>query len=200
MASLRCSSCHRDVAEGQVVCPSCGFLADPVAHDFAGAAGGAPADSESVTVVGLAALETDGDMVCDHAAARVGAVLCPTCTQPLGSDDVLEVHGVQRPTTPYAVVRLPQGVEVVVTTDKPLQVGRADGPLAGYLASTPSVSRRHATISVTDSGAVTVIDQGSTNGTFVNGRRCLATGATEVPNGAEVSFGSSYPVTVVVVR
>src|SRR5580692_2671524 len=51
-----------------------------------------------------------------------------------------------------------------------------------------TVSRRHAIIR-RDSGGYSIADQGSTNGTFVNGRRIKR--ATSINPGDEISFGAA---------
>jgi pSer/pThr/pTyr-binding forkhead associated (FHA) protein len=53
------------------------------------------------------------------------------------------------------------------------------------------VSRRHARITVRDDAA-TVEDLGSTNGTFVNGKRL--TGAVKLSAGMTVTFGSTEAI------
>ena len=67
----------------------------------------------------------------------------------------------------------------------PLVIGRA--PECGVVLGDTNVSRRHAQVALHD-GAVVVTDLGSTNGTFVNGRR--VTRATVRP-GDELSIGTS---------
>jgi pSer/pThr/pTyr-binding forkhead associated (FHA) protein len=98
------------------------------------------------------------------------------------------------------VVRLPDNSELVLVPGQAIEVGRDDGPLVALLADTTTVSRRHATLALTPTGVVTVVDHTSTNGTFVNGGRCPPSGPVEVPSGAEVAFSRGFPVTVEVVR
>jgi pSer/pThr/pTyr-binding forkhead associated (FHA) protein len=66
-------------------------------------------------------------------------------------------------------------------------VGREN---ADILLIDNTVSRRHATITVDESGAF-VNDQGSTNGTIVDGARLEAGQARELIDGCEVVFGSA---------
>ena len=76
--------------------------------------------------------------------------------------------------------RIPLGAE-------PLTIGReARGP--GTLDSDPELSRRHATISEID-GRVVVEDLGSTNGTFVKGRRITA--PTVIEAGEAIRVGTT---------
>ena len=65
-------------------------------------------------------------------------------------------------------------------------VGREVG-LGLSLAGETTVSRRHARL-VRAGGAVTLVDEGSTNGTFVNGQR--VSGSADLHPGDSVQFGS----------
>ena len=54
-----------------------------------------------------------------------------------------------------------------------------------------TVSRRHAVISVDPAGAAWVMDLGSTNGTFVNGRRILIQTPVSIGDGSRIQLGSA---------
>jgi pSer/pThr/pTyr-binding forkhead associated (FHA) protein len=73
---------------------------------------------------------------------------------------------------PTGNVDVPAGTSVVLWRDP------AQSLVAAAFAQYDNVSRRHATVMVDDSGRAVIRDEGSTNGTFVNGDR--------VPPGAEV--------------
>jgi diguanylate cyclase (GGDEF)-like protein len=60
-----------------------------------------------------------------------------------------------------------------------------------------TVSRRHATVRMDARGQVTLSDEGSTNGTFVNGRRLEAGHPTTIEEGDRVQFGSGVLVKLV---
>lgn len=66
-------------------------------------------------------------------------------------------------------------------------------PAAGVLIDHPSVSRRHASLSVGAGGAV-LRDLGSRNGTFLNGRR--VEGPVKIDSGAVIGLG---PITLTLV-
>jgi pSer/pThr/pTyr-binding forkhead associated (FHA) protein len=70
---------------------------------------------------------------------------------------------------------------------EPLVLGRGESG-AGTLGDDAELSRRHATISLSD-GAVVVEDHGSTNGTEVNGRQISE--PTPVSSGDSIAVGSS---------
>ncbi len=81
--------------------------------------------------------------------------------------------------------------EVIPLPQRGLRIGRtADNDLS---LPEPEVSRRHAVLEpvVQDDGAVTVLlhDKGSTNGTFVNGRRVEANATLKLENGDVVRVG-----------
>jgi hypothetical protein len=79
---------------------------------------------------------------------------------------------------------LPDGATMAITHDA-LVIGRA--PECSIVLSDTNVSRRHAQVALHD-GSVVVTDLGSTNGTFLNGRR--VTRATVRP-GDELMIGTS---------
>jgi hypothetical protein len=76
--------------------------------------------------------------------------------------------------------------EFVMLDEGELVVGREDG-LGLSLLGESTVSRRHASV-VRQNGQVVIKDLGSTNGTFVNGRRIDA--ETVVQPGDDVQFGA----------
>ena len=54
-----------------------------------------------------------------------------------------------------------------------------------------TVSRRHAVITMDTAGAAWLTDLGSTNGTFVNGRRIFTQTAVPIGDGSRIQFGSA---------
>ena len=74
-------------------------------------------------------------------------------------------------------------------TAKPLMVGRVGGDdvdqLDYYAVDKPTIGRRHAVIKCRDS-AFWIVDQGSVNGTFVNGQRVA--GERRLRNGDHIKF------------
>jgi Protein of unknown function (DUF3662)/FHA domain len=79
---------------------------------------------------------------------------------------------------------LPDGKALAIGAE-PLVIGRL--PECAVVLGDTNISRRHAQVAL-DDGAVVVTDLGSTNGTFVNGRR--VTRATVRP-GDEITVGTS---------
>ncbi len=83
-----------------------------------------------------------------------------------------------------------------------LRVGTEDTTLGRSAENTfplqdMTVSRRHATVRMDARGLVTLTDVGSTNGTFVNGRRLEAGHPTAVEEGDRIQFGSGVLVKLV---
>lgn len=70
------------------------------------------------------------------------------------------------------------------------QLGGA--PPADLVVDVPTVSTKHATLTVSDDGKVQVTDLGSTNGTTVGGKKIVPQQPQELPIGAEVSFGDDH--------
>ena len=69
-------------------------------------------------------------------------------------------------------------------------IGREVGPFTDELAGHPTVSRRHATLRITSSGRLHVVDHGSSNGTFKNDRRIEPNIPVELDDGDTVSFST----------
>ena len=68
---------------------------------------------------------------------------------------------------PAGNVEVPAGTSVLLGRDP------AESLVAAAFDGCENVSRRHALITVDDAGRATIRDEGSTNGTFVNGDRLL---------------------------
>ena len=68
-----------------------------------------------------------------------------------------------------------------------MRAGR-DGAACQILLTEPRVSGTHATVKV-EGGQLLVKDEGSNNGTFVNGQRIPAHTWTPIPNGGALRFG-----------
>jgi ribosomal protein L40E len=107
------------------------------------------------------------------------AFMCPHCEAP-NTDHATSCARCQRPLRPQPVLRLafPAG-EVKIAVGERVVLGRDAGqsPTAATFTQYDNVSRRHATVSL-DDGQPRVRDEGSTNGTYVNGER--------IPPGVEV--------------
>ncbi|MFC5754528.1 FHA domain-containing protein [Actinomadura rugatobispora] len=104
------------------------------------------------------------------------AYMCPYCEAVLSNPAAAQCESCLRPLpqqgTPVLRVQFPTG-ELKVSVGQHLVLGRDAGqsPVAGTFTQYDNVSRRHSTVWLDPSGTAWVRDEGSTNGTFVNGER-----------------------------
>src|SRR5215469_10717790 len=131
-------------------------------------------------------------LTCPACAAQVGPtdLICFTCGANLPrvrlaqDEDSLPITVAQNTIPPDAAKRsissavlqisFPAGnVEVPAGTSILLGRDPAESLVAAAFDGCENVSRRHATILVDDAGHAMIRDEGSTNGTFVNGDRLL---------------------------
>ena len=85
---------------------------------------------------------------------------------------------------PAGNVDVPAGTSLVLGRDP------GESLVAAAFASYENVSRRHATITVSDTGHATIQDEYSTNGTFVNGDRVLPGTGVRITDGDRVRLGA----------
>ncbi len=131
-------------------------------------------------------------LTCPACAAKVGPtdLICFTCGANLPkarlaqeSEDSLPVTVAQKTISPELArsisssvlqISFPAGnVEVPAGTSILLGRDPAESLVAAAFDGCENVSRRHAMIMVDDAGHASIRDEGSTNGTFVNGDRLL---------------------------
>jgi len=98
---------------------------------------------------------------CEAVLSNPGAAQCDSCLRPLPQRG-----------TPVLRVHFPTG-ELKISVGQHLVLGRDAGqsPVAQTFTQYDNVSRRHSTVWLDPSGTAWVRDEGSTNGTFVNGER-----------------------------
>jgi pSer/pThr/pTyr-binding forkhead associated (FHA) protein len=102
-----------------------------------------------------------------------------------------------------AVLRLsfPTGnVEVPAGTSLLLGRDPAESLVAAAFSGFENVSRRHATVTMDDSGYATIRDENSTNGTFVNGDRVLPGIAVRLADGDLVRLAGDVTAEVLLPR
>ncbi len=201
MATLTCTApgCSGEFAPGDFICPRCSAprpstsVTRPIDLEPEIATGPqtltepepAPAATATAPVTETAsASETVPEGGCDHADNPPGSVMCLTCFEPL--------RRAEPAAPPVAVVhRLAAPWGTVDLTETHTDVGREVGPWAEELEPFDTISRRHATLRVTTSGRLHVIDHGSTNGTWRNGEKLATHVATELAAGDQVCFSRS---------
>ena len=158
-------------------------------------------------------------LTCPNCAAQVNAddLICFTCGSNLPrmrarDDDAPPANTVmQEYLRPHerarsisaTVLRLsfPTGnVEVPAGTTLLLGRDPAESLVAAAFADFENVSRRHATVTVDDSGRATIRDENSTNGTFVNGDRVLPGIAVRLADGDVVRLAADVSAEVLLPR
>jgi len=196
MAPLTCPHCRAMIRSNkQALCLGCGWEVDqdqlvvmnPVNPSNDNPAVDSTPGGRTVTTL------DDRRLACDHAGSTPGAALCTVCGEPTGTASRLEAHA--RGTVRFAVLELPWG-QRVVHAGEVIDVGREVGPFEHELQAYGTVSRRHATIRMTESEKLLVRDHASTNGTFVNGVRCSSTGEVEVGDRSEIRFSHALRMIV----
>ena len=97
---------------------------------------------------------------------------------------------VLRITFPTGNVDIPAGTSVLLGRDP------AESLVAAAFARFDNVSRRHATVTVSDLGNATIRDEHSTNGTFVNGDRVLPGTEARLADGDRVRLAGDVTAEV----
>lgn len=157
-------------------------------------------------------------LTCPNCAAKVrpADLICFTCGANLprfsGDDDLPAPTTVMQeflrpPTQADAIspavlcLSFPTGnVEVPAGTTLLLGRDPAESLVAAAFADYENVSRRHATVTVDDSGRATIRDENSTNGTFVNGDRVLPGVAVRLADGDVVRLAADVSAEVMLPR
>jgi hypothetical protein len=125
--------------------------------------------------------------------------LCPVCSTPQRPGAKFCSHcgaNIKLParenlaTRPHFVSVTPEGQERIayILNDNEIMIGRTLNN--SFVIEHPSVSKRHARIVIEDND-YSLYDLGSSNGTFVNGKRIKE---TKLQDGCEVRFGRAHYV------
>jgi DNA-directed RNA polymerase subunit RPC12/RpoP len=126
---------------------------------------------------------------CPNCGAQVqdaADVVCVQCRHPLpgptGRRRISQV--VLRIAFPTGNVDVPAGTSVILGRDP------AQSLVAAAFNQYDNVSRRHATVMVDDGGRASIRDEGSTNGTFVNGDRVLPGSEVRLVDGDRIRLAA----------
>ena len=157
-----------------------------------------------------------GNLTCPACSAAVGPadLICYTCganlprPQPAEDDPPVPAtiigHTVRKDSVSHpisaAVLRIafPAGnVDVPAGTSMLLGRDPAESLVAAAFDGCENVSRRHATVTMDDSGHATIRDEHSTNGTFVNDDRVLPGLDVRIVDGDSVRLAADVTGTVV---
>jgi FHA domain/Double zinc ribbon len=199
MATLTCPACAAEVQQDDLICFTCG----------ANLPRRSPADEPATPPTVMqeylkregAPAPAAGPSSCPHCGAEAtepGAVFCAVCREPLPPRAGIISPVVLRLVFPTGNVEVPAGTSLILGRDP------EESLVAAAFASYDNVSRRHATVTVSDTGQATIRDEHSTNGTFVNGDRVLPGTEVRLVDGdsvrlaadvtAEVSLPSQRPL------
>ncbi len=179
MAILTCPNCAVRVQPEDLICFRCG----------ANLPRSASAEEDLPTpTVSQKYLSADYQQACPHCGARVpdrSDLWCLECRAPLPGTG-------QRRISPVVLrIAFPTGnVEIPACTSLLLGRDPAQSLVAAAFAHFDNVSRRHATVTVDDSGRATIRDEGSTNGTFVNDDRAIPGTEVRLVDGDRLRFGA----------
>ena len=163
MAILTCPNCAVRVQPEDLICFRCGAnLPHMDAAD----------DDLPTPTVSQKYMSRDDQSTCPNCGARIedpADLVCLECREPLPGTGGRRISPVVlRIAFPTGNVEVPAGTTLLLGRDP------AQSLVAAAFARFDNVSRRHATVTVDDSGRATIRDEGSTNGTFVNEERLLA--------------------------
>lgn len=191
MATLTCPGCNAPVQEDDLICFTCGAN---LPH---------PRAAEEVTTPPTVMQESI--RLAPPAPPAPALITCPSCGSALTdrSARACAVCGtaLPRPAGPIAgvVLRLifptgnvdvPAGTSLVLGRDPEISL------VAAAFEGHENVSRRHATVTVTDQGEATIRDEHSTNGTFVNGDRVLPGTEVRLSDGDSVRLAADVTAEV----
>jgi hypothetical protein len=180
MAILTCPDCGVKVQPEDLICFRCGANLPhaPYADD----------DIPSPTVSQQYIRPGEGGRtVCPNCGTVVqdpADVVCTQCRQPLPGARRHISPVVLRIAFPTGNVDVPAGTSVILGRDP------AQSLVAAAFAQYDNVSRRHATVMVDDSGRAGIRDEGSTNGTFVNGDRVLPGAEVRLVDGDRIRLAA----------
>jgi FHA domain/Double zinc ribbon len=184
MATLTCPGCAAAVSHDDLICFTCGTnlpRQGPVEEEVTpptvmqeyvrpedNTAPGAPAACPA----------------CGYAVVDRSLVTCPACGAALTAPTGPISPVVLRLSFPTGNVDVPAGTSLILGRDP------GESLVAAAFARYENVSRRHATVTVSDTGEATIRDEHSTNGTFVNGDRVLPGNDVRLTDGDSVRLGA----------
>ncbi|MGO9216186.1 MAG: FHA domain-containing protein [Streptosporangiaceae bacterium] len=189
MATLTCPACAAEVQQDDLICFTCG--ANLPRRKTADEPASPTVMQEYTKREGAAAPAAESS--CPHCGAAIrepASVFCEVCREPLPPRKGIISPVVLRLIFPAGNVEVPAGTSLLLGRDPEESLVAA--AFAGYF----NVSRRHATVTVSDIGQVTIRDEHSTNGTFVNGDRVLPGTEVRLVNGDSVRLGADVTAEV----
>ncbi len=159
----------------------------------------------TLTCSNCAAEVKPGDLICFTCGANLPRTVVRDDDSPAANtvmQEYLQPHQRSSPIS-AAVLRLsfPTGnVEVPAGTTLLLGRDPEESLVAAAFARYENVSRRHATVTMDDGGHASIMDENSTNGTFVNGDRVLPGIAVRLADGDVVRLAADVSAEVMLPR
>lgn len=191
MATLTCPGCAAEVQQDDLICFRCGAnLPRPDVADE-------PATPPTVMQEHLrrdgATASSLAPATCPNCGSAIpdrSMLACPACSArlPRTSGPISPV--VLRLSFPTGNVDVPAGTSLVLGRDP------GESLVAAAFIQYENVSRRHATVTVSDAGEATIRDDESTNGTFINGDRVLPGTEARLKDGDQVRLGADVTAEV----
>ena len=191
MATLTCPGCAAAVQQDDLICFTCGAnlprqsVADETTTPPTVMQEYLRRDGATASPLAPATCPPCGSAIPDRSMLS-----CPVCgrTLPRSSGPISPV--VLRLSFPTGNVDVPAGTSLVLGRDP------GESLVAAAFIQYENVSRRHATVTVSDAGEATIRDDQSTNGTFVNGDRVLPGTEARLKDGDRVRLGADVTAEV----
>jgi hypothetical protein len=184
MATLTCPGCAAAVSHDDLICFTCGTnlpRSRPIQEEIT------PPTVMQETLRRDAATAPGAPgrcPACGGAVADRSLLSCPSCGATLVTPSGPISPVVLRLSFPAGNVDVPAGTSLVLGRDP------GESLVAAAFAEYENVSRKHATITVSDTGEATIRDEHSTNGTFVNGDRVVPGRDVRITDGDRVRLAA----------
>ncbi|MBO0809285.1 MAG: FHA domain-containing protein [Actinobacteria bacterium] len=195
MATLTCPGCSAPVKQDDLICFTCG--ANLPRQHRAEETPPAPTIRQEYPRPAGGTAPAGGRADCPHCGTPIlgpGTRNCSGCGRPVQYPSGPISPVVLRLSFPTGNVDVPAGTTLVLGRDPEISL------VAAAFADCENVSRRHATVTVSDSGEATIRDEQSTNGTFVNGDRVLPGTDARLADGDHVRLAADVTAQVSLVR
>jgi hypothetical protein len=190
MATQTCPACAAEVTADDLICFTCGTnlpRQGPVEEEFT------PPTVMQEYVRPDSAAAPEAPAACPGCGRPIhdrSLAACPTCGESLAPRTGPISPVVVRLAFPTGNVEVPAGTSLVLGRDP------AESLVAAAFLAYDNVSRRHATVTVSDAGEATIRDEHSTNGTFVNGDRVLPGTDVRIGDGDSVRLAADVSAEV----
>lgn len=191
MATMTCPGCTATVQQDDLICFTCG--ANLPRQERADEPASPPTVMQEYLRRDVATASSLAPATCPHCGSAIpgrSMLACPACGQRLPRSGSHISPVVLRLSFPTGNVDVPAGTSLVLGRDP------GESLVAAAFIQYDNVSRRHATVTVSDAGEATIRDDRSTNGTFINGDRVLPGTEARLKDGDRVRLGADVTAEV----